>query len=704
MPVLQSPKRPLIARKLSSAGSPGRPPPNLGDAPLDSSSRPSTSQYEGDVSPTDTRRARLSSPPAPSQAYTRHGGRSEPRRSGTLNEALTGLDNLMQEAVQLAQEAADQGRPEEFSQVLEEATHTLRRASAVSNRHRANLMQPLPASESESDYGSSDSSEDDTLVNPETTRSSATMLSTKALPIHVSVHPNKEGQKNSEHIDIVDDLHSLSGTPPHFYHPLSHESIVKDFAYGQARREPSQDAVSVATDGLPRRTSRLPAHHRNTPIEPLAAQQSTRQILDGVIHTVPPRGSSLPRRPSVQAETIPNPWRPRHANTELDVDYDTPRRRRTSRHLDVNENHFEDPRRQKRHDRNLDPETKGLSLKHRKHFSLRSHQGFSFGHHVRRQPIARKWGTFRKRITATIACISTGFIGYVIGVYAGEVPRIQYQVIDPKHYIIQGNIYLFLGLALSTFFFWPLPLLHGRKPYTLAALALALPLQFPQAVLVSAVRQPSDASFRNGLLVSRFFSGMALGFCNINFITTLFDLFGASLQSSNPHQELVIIDDVRRQGGGMGIWLGIWSWCFIGSIALGFLSGAGIIAHLNPEWGFYVTVIVGAGVLILNILAPETRRSPYRRSFTEFVDDDEKVRRRIARGEVKLHLESDGPKWWGQEVWAGIRLNVRMMFQPGFFVLASYLGWTYAEIVLVIVVSLAMLTWNTFEADIEFSC
>lgn len=235
-------------------------------------------------------------------------------------------------------------------------------------------------------------------------------------------------------------------------------------------------------------------------------------------------------------------------------------------------------------------------------------------------------------------------------------------------------------------FAWPLPLLHGRKPYTLAALAIALPLNFPQAVVVGSYRSPS-AQYYVGLLLPRAFMGLALGFANVNFLTTLFDMFGASLQSSNPHQEIVVADDIRRQGGGMGLWLGLWAWCLVGSLSVGFLIGAGITANLNPAWGFYIMVIIIAVFMLLNVVAPETRRAPYRRSVLKYLDHDEKIRRRVARGEIKLHVSMDGPKYWWEEVFAGLQLMGSMMLQPGFFVLSFYLAWIYALVVLVTLVS-----------------
>ncbi|KAF2839360.1 MFS general substrate transporter [Patellaria atrata CBS 101060] len=345
----------------------------------------------------------------------------------------------------------------------------------------------------------------------------------------------------------------------------------------------------------------------------------------------------------------------------------------------------------------LDPTLSGLSLKHprRNHHSLkgRASRGFSLGRSSRRrQPIARNWNTGRKRIVATIACVNTGLMGFIIGVYAGEVPRIQYQLADQSHQVILGNVVLYLGLAITTFIFWPLPLLHGRKPYILLALGLALPLQFPQAVIVDSPRSPKDRQYIAGLLLSRAVTGLILGFANINFLPTLFDLFGASLQSSKPHQEIVYVHDIRRHGGGMGMWLGIWTWCFIGMLAIGFCTGAGIIADLNPSWGFYIVVIVTAFVLFLNVVTPETRREHWRKSVAEFVDEDDEIKKRVARGEVKLHISMDGPKWWHEEVSAGVMLSFRMLFQRGFFLLALYLGWIYAQVVLVIVLLGALLS------------
>ncbi|KAA8565089.1 hypothetical protein MFRU_008g00980 [Monilinia fructicola] len=325
-----------------------------------------------------------------------------------------------------------------------------------------------------------------------------------------------------------------------------------------------------------------------------------------------------------------------------------------------------------------------FNLQGKRHVSLKDHKGFSLARTHKRKPIARDWSPSRKRFTAIITCLSTFLVGLVIGIYAGEVPSIQYSIVDLHHFTVLGNVFFFLGLAIPTTFFWPLPLLHGRKPYILGSMSLAMPLLFPQALAVGATRNPKLAGWRIGLLLSRAFMGLALGFANMNFLSTLMDLFGASLQSTNPHQEYVDAYDVRRHGGGMGLWLGIWTWCYVGSIGVGFLLGAIIINFLTPAWGFYISIAILALVLVLNVVSPEVRRSAFRRSVTEVRKDDQ-VSRRLAKGEVKMHRVHTGPKWWGEEFHHGLLLTKSMMHQPGFLVLAFYQAWIYGQIILIMI-------------------
>ncbi|KAI8629945.1 hypothetical protein F5Y19DRAFT_484433 [Xylariaceae sp. FL1651] len=313
-------------------------------------------------------------------------------------------------------------------------------------------------------------------------------------------------------------------------------------------------------------------------------------------------------------------------------------------------------------------ELRNVSLRNKSHVSIKEGQRFSLTKSAKRQPtIARDWAPARKRFVATVACISTALVGVLIGIYAGLVPSIQYYIADFHHYSILGNVGLYLGMALPTFFCWPLPLLHGRKPYIVGSLCIAMPLLFPQAIAISARRSPDTSVWRWALLSSRALMGFFLGLANMNFHSMLTDLFGASLMSSNPHQEVVDEYD-----------------CFIGSLSAGFVIGAVVIDSLQPSWGLYISIVIIAVVLLLNVLCPEVRRSAWRRSVAE-VRMGASISRRLARGEIMMHRVQTGPRWWGQEVYHGAALSLEMLRQPGFTILAVYSAWVYAQIVLIIV-------------------
>ncbi|POS86888.1 hypothetical protein EPUL_001050, partial [Erysiphe pulchra] len=336
---------------------------------------------------------------------------------------------------------------------------------------------------------------------------------------------------------------------------------------------------------------------------------------------------------------------------------------------------------------------KEFNLSGKTHVSLKEHhlKEFSLAKTHKRKPIARDWSPGRKRLVASVACLSTALIGILVGIYAGETPAIQYYIADFYHYTVLGNVLFFFGLAIPTFFAWPLPLLHGRKPYILGAMSLAMPLLFPQALAVGEFRSPYVSIWRICLILPRAAMGFCLGFANMNFKCILTDLFGASLQSTNPHQEHADEFDVRRHGGGMGAWLGLWTWSALGSIGLGFLIGATIIDKLSPSWGFYISIIIIAFIMLLNVVCPEVRRAAYRRSVAQVITEDV-ISHRLARGEVKMHMVKIGPKWWGEELQYGIRLSHSMLQQPGFLIMSLYIAWIYGQQVLVTVLLGALLS------------
>ncbi|KAK3659930.1 hypothetical protein LTR22_008297 [Elasticomyces elasticus] len=698
------------------------------------------------------------------------------RQNRSLSRAVTGLEDLMEDAMHVAKDAADNGHPDEVAHILDSAAAVLRRASLVIPRRE--LVAPFAYSPHESGDSSDDSDSEygvhsgfsTAMHSRDVSAGTAPTLLTKsanssAQPVLVERYTGRNGKApaslraTANHIDLDsdDDDYSIAPTPPRLYQPESAESIVRDFAYARMQNERAQAAGTlsaphrdygaaadfygdhgksvVSQPGLRRSIalSKMPTLPYEKPLpgvpaavvspekdsvtrlkrgagrrdmrvlepEPTETEPLSRADGDSAMHTVPQRRKKGHRPGLSDLFTAPI------SSTRHAAAGETTNARTLS---GITDNRsvpapapfapppFPPPAPRWRTTTNFatatTPEEDAAKQDPRRHISLQENQGFSLGRYHRRQPIAREWDTLRKRITAAIACANTVFIGLIAGIYAGEVPKIQYQLQDESHKVILGNVLLFIGLGITTLIFWPLPLLHGRKPYTLLAFALMLPLQFPQALAVSGYRNPENPIYRCGLLIPRVLTGLAMGFANINQLPTLFDLFGCSLMSEKPHQELVSQDDIRRQGGGVGIWLGIWSFCFVGSLSIGFCIGACIISGLDPSWGFYIVVILLAFFLLVNVIAPETRRAPYRRSITQFFDESEpeKLRRRVARGEVKLHIENEGPKWWWQEVWAGVKLTTRMVLQPGFFVLMVYIAWIYAQITLVILLLGALLS------------
>ncbi|KAH7025953.1 uncharacterized protein B0I36DRAFT_293662 [Microdochium trichocladiopsis] len=303
---------------------------------------------------------------------------------------------------------------------------------------------------------------------------------------------------------------------------------------------------------------------------------------------------------------------------------------------------------------------------------------------LKRKPIARDWPLVRKRLAAAVACLNTALIGVNAGIYAGALPSIQYAIVDLNHSMVFGNVGFFLGLALVSFMCWPLPLLHGRKPYVVCGLSIALPLIFPQAIVVSAPRSPSTPVWEVVILVSRTLMGSVLGLTSMNCHAMLTDLFGASLMSTAPHQELMDQRDLRRHGGGLGVWLGLWTWCFVGSIALGFLVGGLVIDNVAPANAFYVCIGMTACVLVVNVLCPEVRRSSWRRYVAE-VQVGQTISRCPARGEIMMQHINETPRSWGQDVYHGLIMSMEMLRQPGFAVMTLFAAWVYAQVVLIII-------------------
>lgn len=246
--------------------------------------------------------------------------------STQLNHAVHGLNELMEEALLIAGQAAQNGRPEDIAAIFDDATAHFRQAKTMQKqrtRRRHHSTDELHNISHASDY-----------LREGTLPAAPAKVYRYGRPAHRHARPRPD--------DPVE-LHHL-GLPP----------VLR-------QRRPDVGGQQ----GLRARVSNTP--DRQPPLPP-------------VVQQVPPRISSRPTPSTEPRSSTATSHGTSNATTESpdNIDLEHPRKR---------------------------------------HVSLRPGQEISLGRHHHRQPIAREWQTVRKRITATIACLNTVFIGLIVGIY-----------------------------------------------------------------------------------------------------------------------------------------------------------------------------------------------------------------------------------------------------------------------------------------------
>ena len=466
----------------------------------------SSSSHDAIVRPPMPSISSPQSPAPPPKAFTTQDMR---RQSQSLHRAVTGLENLMEEAVNVARNAAENGRNDDVAHVLDSAMYALRKASTVHGQMNTDQMsQPLVLSPAVSDRDSDSDSialdSDASSIKSTTGHSveTAPTLLTKSAqssqqPILVDQYNNQGKLPVSRHASVEDasgrnrgispDRHSMSRTPPRLYQPPSADSIVRDFAYVRAKTARAEAArqlsrsygaasdyyedngQSVGTQLGVRPSLRAPMiTNKSLPNLPGTAHRPAKV---GTNNIVPPHGPRqkhpVRQMEPVPTKTVPVPPRQSSRSYEKLPDAGAPPRRRT--HPKHHRPHLSDlfesayyrqhPKQDDGYGRG-DPDAgnlergssiaidaryadpniekgdsvsksaarysgppallqRNVSLRHprRNHISLKEGQGFSLGRFHKRQPIAREWSTSRKRLTATIACLNTAFIGLITGIY-----------------------------------------------------------------------------------------------------------------------------------------------------------------------------------------------------------------------------------------------------------------------------------------------
>lgn len=319
------------------------------------------------------------------------------------------------------------------------------------------------------------------------------------------------------------------------------------------------------------------------------------------------------------------------------------------------------------------------------------------------------WSLRKKRIAAAIACLIPGFVGFVMGCYFGEAAAIQKSLQVSGNIVALGNVGFLADVALSGLVFWPLPLLHGRKPYSLVSLALVVPLQLPQALSLpphTTLGQRVGAPILPYVvcsLVFRILSGIIMGFAGLTSLATILDMFGpdtgACCRGGVVFNNGIPVEGMDKYylvpggeaGARVGVWLGVWAWFFVASPGVGFFIGQIIAEKFDPAWGFWVAAIADIVLLFAAATIPEVR-PPWRR-----LVGGEKlsgwVRSGVERGELALVIFGKPPERWWKEVWAGLKMTGRICGQVGFLILAVYTAWAVGQVTVIMSVSIGELSF-----------
>jgi len=224
-----------------------------------------------DLSPTTEASPRsLITPPDP--VVIRSAGLRRENRS--LSRAVAGLENLMEDALHVAKDAADSGRPDHVAHILDSAAAVLRKASTaipkgkkVPYRETGSPFNVSPHESGDSDSDSDSDSEhgvhsgfSSAMHSRDISAETAPTLLTRsahssAQPVLVDQYSRKHGKApislrasvKHGNASSADDDDSIAPTPPRLYQPASAESIVRDFAYARMHNARAVSAVSLST-------------------------------------------------------------------------------------------------------------------------------------------------------------------------------------------------------------------------------------------------------------------------------------------------------------------------------------------------------------------------------------------------------------------------------------------------------------------------
>lgn len=312
-----------------------------------------------------------------------------------VQRSIAGLETHMHEAAYLADDASRSNRPEEVSVILEEAARALEQSAGVENRQGRTAQGSLADGGGAVPWSSIspvNSDEDSTFSETSSLANEPAPVAGSVVREPVIVHPASD--------------------PPSPHQTNVGGPVSVDWAYRSALSRHDDPPHSPGDRAIRRRSTRprvqLPPESITTRSpEDLPSNTDVRESTARDSEPLPYlRHSSLTVR------------QPQGSEDSLSAAEQPPRPLGRASTQAFNQVAGQNWGRDKYDEKEY---ISSGALKGKHHITLREDQKWSLHHH-KRQPIARNWTIWRKRFTATVACINTALIGVIVGIYVSILP------------------------------------------------------------------------------------------------------------------------------------------------------------------------------------------------------------------------------------------------------------------------------------------
>ena len=322
-----------------------------------------------------------------------------------LDKAIEGLENLVQEAVLTAEDAADRGQLKEVTELIEDATNTIRDAASIPERHLMATGSPFKLC---------------SLLDSDSSVSSVTSLSSSGFyspPAHRrryhrhSHHRDDPKVKLNHYEGHLDTQRFKRDTLEPVQQKKPRGSVAIDWAYRGAPQLLHEES-SLSSESSDFSVSRRRTGYRTHSAEPLVPQLAK--------HPNKSFDAPSPRQTPLDSSHSRSQRKPVHLESPVSGfrvhNRDTHQHKNRHRHGSPSSDSLSDDEEYHRLKERSFPSRK----KHRDELQIREQihrHAFGIARHHRRSPIARNWSTRKKRITAVLACFNTALLGMIVGIY-----------------------------------------------------------------------------------------------------------------------------------------------------------------------------------------------------------------------------------------------------------------------------------------------